>query len=194
MRLSRVGTYVLSRIFRFYRVESDILTSVSRVSDFLMGDVDSGSGLGTPQARRSRVSQFISAPRRQTEQYSKEQRLKRDIAPPPHERKTLRFLLLYLIEAPKLRLPLMSDFNCYVPRSRFLILNIFFFFFPQSFDNLSVDPEGYVSEKTVFDGKRFSCAMREKKCWEKKKSKLSTEAFWWLLVARGTEEREECQP
>lgn len=58
---------------QFYRVESDILTFVSRVSDFLMGDVDSGSGLGTPQARRSRVSQFISALRRQTQQFSKEQ-------------------------------------------------------------------------------------------------------------------------
>ena len=28
---------------------------VSRVSDFLMGDVDSGPGLGIPQTRRSRV-------------------------------------------------------------------------------------------------------------------------------------------
>ncbi|CAG07144.1 unnamed protein product, partial [Tetraodon nigroviridis] len=54
------------------------------VSDFLMGDVDSGSGLGTPQARRSR-----------------------------------------------------------------------------SFDNLSVDPEGYVSEKTVFDGPRVPLSREE---------------------------------
>lgn len=32
---------------------------IYRVSDFLMGDVDAGSGLGIPQTRRSRVRLFL---------------------------------------------------------------------------------------------------------------------------------------
>lgn len=148
-----------------------------RVSDFLMGDVDSSSGLGIPQTRRSRVrhhlnvlfllSSFGPAVPLQSLAF-KHDRVQRGvfrgaILTSLYLKKPQRLVFSILWGAENktkgTKLCLMFNFNVYSPRLTIcaeiyiVVLFCLFVFSPQSFDNLSVDPGEYVSEKSDLVGK-----------------------------------------
>lgn len=133
MRLNCVGTHILFGNLQFYGFwiwHLDILSPEFLTSLWEMWTA--AQGWGPPRPGEAGWANLLLS----NTAVFKRAKLKRNITPPPHEKKTLRCSLLYLIEAPKLRLPLMSNFNCMCRGPAFLILNVFFFFstvFWQSF-------------------------------------------------------------